>query len=272
MSLVAPCFVAVRSRASSKKPTACSSPPRAAPTLPPQRTNVPKHNAPNTTAGTPPRVAEAPAAFVFHHANAFQTATTTGADTSASTFVTLDTVAWDTLSFENNQYTLTPDYYKGGARSQLRRYVFDLGPLSAPSAAASAAAAASGAAPSAAPPQQQQRLPARLVSDTRLLRRCAEFPSVAPRAAARAARHVYCCADAVDDDVYWGPAQCVAKVTIDPAAGLEGPFDASAAGGAVAVDLWAPGARCVVNEPLFVPRKGEPNAHGRGGWMDEMRG
>jgi hypothetical protein len=74
------------------------------------------------------------------------------------------------------QYTLTPDYYKGGARSQLRRYCFDLTNKA-------------------------------LVSDSRLLRNAAEFPSVAPGVNAAAHRHVYCCADIVDDDVYWGPAQ-----------------------------------------------------------------
>jgi carotenoid cleavage dioxygenase-like enzyme len=48
---------------------------------------------------------------------------------------------------------------------------------------------------------------ASLLSDARLLRRCCEFPSVAPAAHGGAHRHVYACADIVDDDEYWGPAQ-----------------------------------------------------------------
>jgi len=85
-------------------------------------------------------------------------------------------VAWDTISFNANQYTLTPDYYKGGARSQLVRQVYDL---------------SAGA----------------VVSSTRLMRRCGEFPSVNSEVHAKGHRHIYCCADVVDDDFHWGPAQ-----------------------------------------------------------------
>lgn len=172
-------------------------------------------------AGQPPRMVEAPAKFVFHHANAFQTETPDG-----RRLVTLDTVAWDAITFETNQYTLTPLYYAGGARSQLTRMVFDL--------------SAKGGEPGA------------LVSDSRLLRRCAEFPSVAPGAVAGRHRHVYACADIVDDDLHWGPAQSVVKVSLDPDAGLKAPVGA----GAIEVDSWSPGPRCVMNEPLFVPRQG----------------
>ncbi|GBF88647.1 hypothetical protein Rsub_01546 [Raphidocelis subcapitata] len=167
-------------------------------------------------AGAAPLSIEAPPAFVFHHANAFQTRMQDG-----RTLVTLDTVAWDTIAFETNQYTLSPDYYAGGPRTQLRRYVFDL---------------TRGA----------------LASDSRLMRRCCEFPSVDPAANAAAHRAVYCCADIVDDDLHWGPAQSVARVSVDPAAGLDGPVDPSA----VTLDVWSPGRRCIMNEPLFVPRKG----------------
>lgn len=52
------------------------------------------------------------------------------------------------------------------------------------------------------------------------------------------------------------PPQSVAKVTIDPAAGLAGPVAAAD----VAVDAWSPGPRCIVNEPLFVPKQGAPRA------------
>jgi hypothetical protein len=69
-----------------------------------------------------------------------------------------------------------PGYYNGGARSHLVRYVFDLGARS-------------------------------LVSSTRLMTRTCEFPSVNPAAHARGHRHVYCCADIVDDPECWGPAQ-----------------------------------------------------------------
>lgn len=85
-------------------------------------------------------------------------------------------MAWDTITFEANQYNISPDYYRGGPRTQLRRYAFDL---------------TNGA----------------LLSDTRLMRRCCEFPSVDPAAHAAPHRSVYCCADLVDDDLYWGPAQ-----------------------------------------------------------------
>ncbi|KAI8470373.1 MAG: carotenoid oxygenase [Monoraphidium minutum] len=167
-------------------------------------------------AGQEARVIEAPATFVFHHANAFQSTAEDGRQ-----LLTLDTVAWDTISFEYNQYTLSPEYYRGGARSQLRRMVFDLTTNS-------------------------------LVSDGRLLRRCAEFPSVSPAAHGAPHRHVYACADIVDDDVHWGPAQSVVKVTVDPAAGQSGPAGPADA----AVDSWSPGPRCIVNEPIFVPRQG----------------
>lgn len=164
-----------------------------------------------------PRVIEAPATFVFHHANAFQSKSADG-----HTLVTLDTVAWDTISFNANQYTLTPDYYKGGARSQLVRQVYDL---------------SAGA----------------VVSSTRLMRRCGEFPSVNSEVHSKGHRHIYCCADVVDHDFHWGPAQSVAKVTLDPSLGQAGPFDPSAA---VKVDVWSPGPRCIINEPMFVPRQG----------------
>jgi len=53
--------------------------------------------------------------------------------------------------------------------------------------------------------------------------------------------------------------QSVAKVTLDPSLGQAGPFDPSAV---VKVDVWSPGPRCIINEPMFVPRQGA----WAGGW------
>lgn len=53
-------------------------------------------------------------------------------------------------------------------------------------------------------------------------------------------------------------------MSANPRAGLRGSFDASEE---VALDVWAPGARCIVNEPLFVPSPGGwPCWGGTGGW------
>eukprot|EP00775_Hariotina_reticulata_P005365 gene5365-5600_t len=58
---------------------------------------------------------------------------------------------------------------------------------------------------------------------------------------------------AVDDDVLWGPAQCVMKVTLPhPLAGTQEPLSEDSVGN----DIWDAGSRCIVNEPLFVPRPG----------------
>jgi hypothetical protein len=57
-------------------------------------------------------------------------------------------------------------------------------------------------------------------------------------------------------------AQAISKVTVDPSAGLDGPVDMSRD---VQVDVWSPGERFIVNEPLFVPRPGAAQELGGGG-------
>jgi all-trans-8'-apo-beta-carotenal 15,15'-oxygenase len=258
-------------------------------------------------AGQPARVAEAPARFCFHHANAFQVevveeqeglkaglgfaggvASSSSSSSSSSSGgggggaergaagrqrrvrVAVDAALWDDVSFELTQYTLTPEYYDGGSRSQLRRLVFDLGPADASSAEGSAILAppsSSSSSPSSSSSSSStSALPARLVSDTNLLRRAAEFPSVDWRQHGKPARCIYASVDAVDDARFWGPAQAVAKVVVPSTLGLRsspsssgvgskdaGPARATAEG--VVADVWEPGPRYIVGEPLFVPRR-----------------
>jgi len=235
-------------------------------------------------AGSRALVAEAPARFCFHCANAFQLDVEVGEEggegagakgKAARVRVALDAALWDDVSFSLTQRELTPAYYDGGSRSQLRRLVFDLGPADevagttsgAAAGAAVGAGAAGGAGAGGAPGG------ARLVSDTNLLRRSGEFPSVDWARNGRAARCAYLAVDAVDDARLWGPAQAIAKVTIPPtlgfspaaaaagsqggapaAVGEAGPARATAEG--VQSDVWAPGPRYIVGEPLFVPRPG----------------
>jgi carotenoid cleavage dioxygenase-like enzyme len=111
------------------------------------------------------------------------------------------------------QYNLTPAYYTRGARSHLRRFVFDLDapkPATAtPSSSSSASAAASYST-------------GRLVGDHKLARRCVEFPCVNWDVHGEAHRHIYCVADRVDHEVHWGPTQVIMKLTLnDPLAGTQ---------------------------------------------------
>jgi hypothetical protein len=53
------------------------------------------------------------------------------------------------------------------------------------------------------------------------------------------------------------PCQAVAKVTLDPALGADGGSGSGSAREGVKTDVWSPGPRCIMNEPLFVPRQGE---------------
>jgi hypothetical protein len=180
--------------------------------------------------------------FTFHHVNAFQvdgglidSATPTSghpnsykngnsngnangnsndnsngsypADSSAKqSLLVLDTVAWDEVRFDANQHTLTPEYYSGGARSQLRRLVFQLHSDQSSSSSS----------------HGSQYQAGKLVGNYRLARRCTEFPSVNWDLHGQPHQHVYCCGDRVDDEVLWGPAQCVMKVTLPhPLAGTQ---------------------------------------------------
>jgi carotenoid cleavage dioxygenase-like enzyme len=71
-----------------------------------------------------PYVIEAPAMFVFHHANAFQVPAGSGSSSSKSSSIVsssssekellvLDTVGWADINFENSQHNLNTSYYKG---------------------------------------------------------------------------------------------------------------------------------------------------------------
>ena len=54
---------------------------------------------------------------MFHHVNAFEPEPEAGVAAGAvagEPVVVIDTVAWDKVSFEVNQYTYGPDYYTGG--------------------------------------------------------------------------------------------------------------------------------------------------------------
>jgi hypothetical protein len=122
--------------------------------------------------------------FTFHHANAYQitpsssssngngnghkaTASSSSSSSLSSSpaaaggkeLLVVDTVGWDSISFDANQHNLSPDYYKGGQRTHLRRLVFELDDTGA---AAAGAAGSSG----------------RLIADEKIVQRCTEFPSV----------------------------------------------------------------------------------------------
>ena len=133
-------------------------------------------------AGKTSRTMQAPAMFTFHHANAYQitvppTSSSNGngheASTSAVSFpstsvagrelLVLDTVGWESISFDANQHNLSPAYYKGGQRTHLRRLVFELD-----GAGAAGAGGGGGEASSSG----------RLVADEKMVQRCTEFPSV----------------------------------------------------------------------------------------------
>eukprot|EP00882_Tetradesmus_deserticola_P005777 GHRQ01006082.1.p1 GENE.GHRQ01006082.1~~GHRQ01006082.1.p1 ORF type:complete len:350 (+),score=137.95 GHRQ01006082.1:568-1617(+) len=198
-------------------------------------------------AGTAAYIMDAPPMFTFHHVNAFTTAAPSSSDGNGSRRtqqLVLDTVAWDEVAFENNQYNLTPAYYSGGARSHLRRLVFNLDP------------------PNPAPPSPNSRSSSsragsshstgRLVGDYKLARRCVEFPCVNWDVHGEAHRHIYTVADRVDHEYYWGPTQVIMKLTLNnPLAGTQGPLQQERD---VTPQLWDAGPRRLIMEPLFIPR------------------
>jgi all-trans-8'-apo-beta-carotenal 15,15'-oxygenase len=177
-------------------------------------------------AGAGIQILEAPPMFTFHHVNAYQLpaaaasssstgdgshggTTTSSSSSSPAELLVLDTVGWDSVSFDANQYNLTPEYYSGGARSQLRRLVFQLPPAaSLPSGTNNTTSSSSVS-------------PGRLLSDQQVVTRCVEFPSVAWDMHAKPHTYIYCCGDMVDHPQYWGPAQAVLKVQLAPTAGVQ---------------------------------------------------
>ncbi|KAF6256619.1 carotenoid oxygenase [Scenedesmus sp. NREL 46B-D3] len=220
---------------------------------------VPRPN--GAAAGTAAYIMDAPAMFTFHHVNAF---TTTAPSNSSSNGdgngnggrpkqqLVLDTVAWDEVAFENNQHNLTPAYYTGGARSHLRRLVFDLHP---PQPAAPRPTSSSSAAASYSTGQ--------LVGDHKLARRCVEFPCVNWDVHGEAHKHIYAVADRVDHEYHWGPTQVIMKLSLnDPLAGTQGPLQQARD---VRPQLWDAGSRRLIMEPLFIPRS-NPTAEDDG-WV-----
>jgi all-trans-8'-apo-beta-carotenal 15,15'-oxygenase len=177
-------------------------------------------------AGAKVQILEAPPMFTFHHVNAYQlpaaspssSGSIDGSNGSSNSspadqqeVLVLDTVGWDSVSFDANQYNLTPEYYSGGARSQLRRLVFQLPPAASLQSASSSSSSSSGApVPSG-----------RLLSDQQVVTRCVEFPSVSWDMHAKPHTYIYCCGDMVDHPHYWGPAQAVVKVQLAPTAGVQ---------------------------------------------------
>lgn len=139
----------------------------------------------------------------------------------------------------------------GGQRTQLKRLVFDLTQAAAAvgSSNGNGAAASNGSGNG----NRSQHNNALLVCQ-RLVRRTMEFPSVNWDVHGSPHHHIYGCCDIVDHDSYWGPAQAVMKVSVDPAVGISATVSQD---DDVAVDVWSPGQRYIVNEPLFVPRPGE---------------
>ncbi|KAG2441768.1 hypothetical protein HXX76_003381 [Chlamydomonas incerta] len=211
---------------------------------------VPRPGRPSSKTALVPRTMEIPPCFVFHHVNAFEPeGAASGAAGSGEPVVVIDTVAWDSVSFEVNQYTYGPDYYTGGSRSHLVRLVVD------PAAGS--------------------------VTPHRLLRRTVEFASPDPRATGRPYGAVFGGCDMVDHPLHWGPIQGVFRADIDPQLGLT-PATSSAAARAAAerqvadsadgtapgvkTDVWFAGARRFPGEPLFVPRPGLHSAEGEG-WV-----
>ncbi len=116
------------------------------------------------------------------------------------------------------------------------------------------------------------------VSETRLLRRTGEFPATDPRVVGRPHSATWLGCDMVDDTYLWGNLQGIARVQLDPTYGL--PAGATVNGRVAPgsddghngnpraattnapvvpgakLDVWAPGRRCYIGEPIFVPRPG----------------
>ncbi|KAG2485817.1 hypothetical protein HYH03_015527 [Edaphochlamys debaryana] len=210
-----------------------------------------------------PRVLLTDPCFTFHHANAYElerpapsppsSSPSPPAPPSDEPLVVLDTVAWDSISFDTNQYTYDTKFYTGGPRTHLVRLLCD---------------PASGS-----------------VARTRLLRRTLEFPCVDPRVASRPHRHVWAGCDVVDHPLHWGPLQGLARFDL-PLASAEGAVQPPGAGGAAAkaaqaeaearvvssgaaegvkADIWYAGPRRFPGEPMFVPRPG--SAREGEGWL-----
>ncbi|MEW5313269.1 MAG: hypothetical protein WDW38_004853 [Sanguina aurantia] len=182
--------------------------------------------------------------YSFHHVNAFET--------HGGGRVVLDTIAWDHVDLNVNQYTVGEDHYSGGCRSELHRLVCDL----------------SGGGS---------------VSVERVMRRTVEFPGINPLWNGLPHQHSYLVADTVDHELLWGPGQAHSiptpssstssssssqhimtstDSTLNPCCSIPGNSTAQTA---VTTQMWVAGPRHFPGEPTFIPRPGSTREDD--GWL-----
>lgn len=159
-----------------------------------------------------PRVLRTQPFFSFHNVNAYE------ADEGRK--VVVDTVAWNKIDFTVNQYTVDTAHYNGGSRTHMYRLVCDL--------------------------ESEQVTPQQLV------RRTVEFPVHHPLYNGRPYTHSYMVADTVDEDIMWGPARALLKVSCPPSVGVTGPMQRLPE--EVKTQVWQPGPRIFPGEPTFIPK------------------
>ena len=146
--------------------------------------------------------------FTFHHANAF---------TTRQGNIVLDTCAMkEGMDFSVNLSTGISYYDDNVGRSALTRIFIDM---------------ASGK-----------------VSQTKLINRAADFPSVSPTHTARPHRHIYVYGSLADSEKEWGPPQVVSKVTLheDEVEAKDPKF--------ITQKVYMPGKDRWAGEPIFVPK------------------
>eukprot|EP00890_Picochlorum_soloecismus_P003786 jgi/Picsp_1/4408/NSC_01914-R1_carotenoid oxygenase len=146
--------------------------------------------------------------FTFHHANAF---------TTSHGNIVLDTCALgEGMDFSVNLSTGVSYYNDNVGRSALTRIFIDM---------------ATGK-----------------VSQTKLMNRAADFPSVSPNHTAKPHQHIYVYGSLADSEEEWGPPQVVSKVSLQ-----EDEVETKAP--SVTQKVYMPGKDRWAGEPIFVPRK-----------------
>jgi len=146
--------------------------------------------------------------FTFHHANAF---------TTAQGNIVLDTCALgEGMDFSVNLSTGVSYYDDNVGRSALTRIFIDM--------------------------------ETGKVSQTKLMNRAVDFPSVSPAHTARPHRHIYVYGSLADNEKEWGPPQVISKVTF-----TEDEVEAKAP--SVTQKVYMPGKDRWAGEPIFAPRK-----------------
>jgi len=160
--------------------------------------------------------------FVFHQLNAYEVPGAGGAPGR----LVADLLPWGRIEFRGADAAFADEGYWGdaGNRSHLTRVSVDL------------------------------RDPDARPAIDRLSDRWAEMPTMAPSVAGREHRYAYTEASYFEGDGaggHFGPAQGIAKVTLDPAAGVS-----RRALGTARREAWYAGPEGVVSEATFVPRVG----------------